>query len=134
MIKGGCMCGSIRFEIDAAPIGAGYCYCRDCQTISGGAPGAVIVFPRIAYRSVGRVPHEFRSVSDRGTEIVRVFCPTCGTHISAQNALHDEIIPIRAGVLDDPSIFRPSASLWLRSAQPWHMIDRTLACFETQPA
>jgi hypothetical protein len=133
MITGGCLCGAIRFEIEADPIGGGFCYCRDCQIVAGGAPGAVMAFPRTAYRDIGRPPSEYRSVSDAGVEVVRLFCPNCGTHISARNDRRADIIPIRVGVLDDPGVFRPQANLWLRSAQPWHTIDQGLPGFETQP-
>lgn len=59
---------------------------------------------------------------------------SCGTHLSAINAGHPEIMPIRVGALDEPGVFGPGANLWVRSTQPWHRIDRALACFETQPA
>ena len=134
MVTGGCLCGSIRFEIDARPVGGGFCYCRDCQYTSGGLAGAVLVFPRAAHRLRRGTPNTYWSVSEEGTRVGRSFCPACGTHLSAINPRHPEIIPIRVGVLDDPGVFRPGANLWLRSAQPWHQIDRVLACFETQPA
>jgi hypothetical protein len=73
------------------------------------------------------------SVAESGTRVARLFCAECGTHLHASNVHHPEILPIRAGTLDDPGDFRPSVNLWLRSAQPWHVVDRSLASFETQP-
>ena len=132
-ITGGCLCGAIRYAIDAAPLGGGYCHCRDCQYRSGGGPAAVIAFPRIRYRLTRGSPQPYWSESDRGVRVARFFCPVCGAGISALNENNPEIIPICVGSLDDPSIFKPVAHIWTRSAQPWHRIDRTLARFDADP-
>jgi len=36
-LTGGCMCGAVRYEIDAPLEGAGYCHCTRCQRRTGGA-------------------------------------------------------------------------------------------------
>ena len=42
-ITGGCRCGSVRYRIDAEPLFARHCWCRDCQYIGAGS-GTVNVF------------------------------------------------------------------------------------------
>jgi hypothetical protein len=42
IISGGCRCGAVRYKIDAEPITARHCWCRDCQYIGAG--------PRLALR------------------------------------------------------------------------------------
>jgi hypothetical protein len=37
---------------------------------------------------------------------------------------------VAVGSLDDPSVFKPRASIWTSSAQPWSHIDPTLPKFE----
>jgi hypothetical protein len=129
-ITGGCLCGAIRYAIDAEPLGGGYCHCRDCQYRAGGGPATVIVFPREAYHLTQGAPRAYWSVSDRGVRVARLFCPKCGTGISTLNADHPQIIPISVGSLDDPTLFKPLAHIWTRSAPPWHGIDRSLICYE----
>ncbi len=34
-ITGGCLCGALRYEANAAPTFMGYCCCDDCQKASG---------------------------------------------------------------------------------------------------
>ena len=132
-ITGGCACGSIRYAIDAEPLGGGFCHCRDCQYRSGGGPTAVLAFPRSAYRPIQGSPQSYWTTSDRGVRVARLFCGVCGTGISALNEDNPQIIPISVGSLDDPSIFKPVAHIWTQSAQPWHQIDRSLACFDGNP-
>ena len=132
-VTGGCACGAIRYAIGGRPIGGGFCHCRDCQYASGGSPAAVIAFPRKDYRLTKGDPRVYWSTSDRGVRVARLFCGACGTRISALNENNTEMIPISVGSLDDPSWFRPAAHIWTSSAQPWHHIDRTIACFEADP-
>ena len=37
---GGCLCGTVRFELKSAPFDAGWCHCRTCQ-LNSGAPAMV---------------------------------------------------------------------------------------------
>jgi hypothetical protein len=74
-------------------------------------------------------PVEYLSLADSGTEVFRSFCPKCGTPLFAGNTSHPEYIVIKAGALDDPSIFRSRLVVWPQSAQPWHEIDRSLPTY-----
>ena len=42
-ITGGCRCGAVRYTIEAEPLFARHCWCRDCQYIGAGS-GTVNVF------------------------------------------------------------------------------------------
>lgn len=35
MVKGGCLCGAVRYSIAGAPLVQLYCYCTDCRQVSG---------------------------------------------------------------------------------------------------
>jgi hypothetical protein len=43
--SGGCLCGKVRYEIDAEPITARACWCRDCQKVGAGGPTVNAAFP-----------------------------------------------------------------------------------------
>jgi len=62
------------------------------------------------------------------------FCPNCGTRIMHSSDDADETVSIKAGSLDDTSVLRPRAHIWLKSAQSWVAIEREqFACFDAEP-
>jgi hypothetical protein len=52
--SGGCNCGAIRYKIEADPLMAGHCQCRDCQRMSGTGPASHIGFPTTAVKVQGK--------------------------------------------------------------------------------
>jgi hypothetical protein len=41
-IKGGCLCGAVRYTAEADPTSATVCHCRDCQKFTGSAFAALV--------------------------------------------------------------------------------------------
>ena len=54
-ITGGCRCGSVRYTIDAQPVAARHCWCRDCQYIGAGSGTVNVFFPSEALTVEGRL-------------------------------------------------------------------------------
>ena len=120
-LTGGCLCGGVRFEIDAPLVSAGYCHCTRCQRRTGTAAS---VSGRIA-------PGSLRVVS--GAELVRAldpghggflkeFCTTCGSALWSRSPEDPERISVRLGVVDgDPGI-RPSYRQFVTYAAAWEPI------------
>lgn len=44
-LKGGCLCGAVRYEASAEPVFSGHCYCVDCQKETGGGHSTVAAIP-----------------------------------------------------------------------------------------
>lgn len=49
-VTGGCLCGAIRYQADAAPEWVAYCHCRMCQKALGSIFGVFAAFPLDAFR------------------------------------------------------------------------------------
>jgi len=56
--------------------------------------------------------------SARDTTVARNFCKECGSHIFAEISDVPELLTIKAGTLDDCSLFDPEYLVWTRSAAP----------------
>ena len=63
---GQCLCGQVRFTIDAEPEGARMCWCRDCQRIASGSATVNVLFPEEAVRYDGEMT-TLRLIADSGT-------------------------------------------------------------------
>jgi hypothetical protein len=129
-IRGSCLCGGVRFEINAPLIGPSNCHCSNCRKQHGAA-----------FRSRARVQiNDFKWIE--GENLVtfyesspggyRGFCRVCGSPIinkfdaRAADAANDPDMPSRYGVsfgtLDDDPGVRPAANIFVRSKAPWFEI------------
>lgn len=118
---GGCLCGQVRFRIEAAAGPSRACWCRDCQRLA--ANGTVnVMFPSEAIEVTG-VTQSHQKAADSGNTVTRRFCPQCGTQLFSDSTGRPGTTVVRLGTLDDPSSVRPTSAIWTRSAPSWACID-----------
>ena len=132
MIAGGCLCGAVRYETEAEPITARFCWCRFCQYIATGNAAVSVCFPSAGMSVTGET-RDFVSVADSGNRMHRRFCPSCGVHLFSEAEERPHLIFVRAGTLDDPEIARPSSIIWTSRAPSWACIDAGLPTVAEQP-
>jgi len=131
-IKGGCICGAVKYEIDAEPIGAGNCHCRSCQKSVGTAYTPVLFVPYESLKITG-LYKEYPTIADSGNTMNRGFCPQCGTSLFGRNSGSDKIRPVNAATLDDPSVYQPHMDFWVSAAQPWDIMNPELQKYDENP-
>lgn len=130
---GQCLCGQVTYTIDAEPLGARMCWCRDCQRIASGSATVNVVFPQDAVNFSGDLGR-FRMIADSGNEVERGFCPSCGAQIYSAT-LNPTGVPIRirSGTLDNPDLMAPTAIIWAGSAPAWVELDARLPQHDKGP-
>src|SRR5690606_25818049 len=77
---GSCLCGAVRYEIDAEPMVTRVCWCRLCQKIGAGGPTVNVCFPAEKMFVTGALA-DYSCLADSGNVMHRRFCPSCGTHM-----------------------------------------------------
>jgi len=132
-ITGGCLCGAVRYEIDAAPLAVRTCWCTDCQKFAAGNATVNVVFPAEAVNIAGDLT-DYASTADSGNKMHRGFCPICGTPVTTGSEARPHLLGLRGGTLDDPALARPEITIWTRSAPSWAVIDPDIPREETQPS
>ncbi len=104
--EGGCLCGAIRYRVDAPPLRVTICHCRFCQRATGSAYMVEPVFERSAFATIGGTPrvYDHRS-SGSGKRVGVNFCPTCGTKLFLAFERFPNAIGVYGGTFDDPNWF-----------------------------
>ena len=100
---GGCLCGSIRYEIQRKHLNAIHCYCAMCRKAHGTAFSThVITRPDQLVWAQGK---ELLKSYESSPNAYREFCERCGTHILVHGQTGDDTRAIPAGTLDgDPAL------------------------------
>ena len=125
-IAGGCLCGAVRFKIEAdAPLAVRQCWCRVCQFIGAGGGTVNAVFFKDAVTVSGPMT-DYVNHADSGSTMHRRFCAQCGTPLFSEAEPRPNHIVVRVGTLDDPNLAAPGGIIWTRSAPVWACFDPTL--------
>ena len=116
-IQGGCLCGSIRYEVHAPAISTGYCHCNCCRKFSGSMVNAWTAFPSSAFRFLQGEPRQVASspIAERG------FCPTCGASLTYKLVQPQETayVVVHTSSLDHPENFPPTIHSGIESRIAW---------------
>jgi hypothetical protein len=128
-IRGGCLCGKVRYEISGPLSAVDNCHCSMCRRQHGAA------FATYADCK----PEDFRWIS--GAELVKVyeteagsgwcFCGECGSSLAGTEG--GRVTSVTLGTVEgDPGI-RPEAHIFTGSRAPWDEITDDLPQFEERP-
>jgi hypothetical protein len=129
-ISGGCLCGSVRFELSELPADAGYCHCTRCQRRTGNASSAQA---RIDGRSFRLLRGEEAVKAWRHPEggFEKLFCRECGAQLFSRNPDDPTQMSIRMSAFDEDPGVRPSWRAFVANAASWEPIpDDGLERFE----
>lgn len=131
-LKGGCLCGQVRFEITGEHKGTCICHCRSCQKATGATNFAVIVVAKDDLLVQGQLKcHSDPGAS--GEPVHRFFCPECGTKVMGHPAVMGDLRTVSACALDDPSQVTMGMEIWLDDAQSWDQALQHTVCFQRNP-
>src|SRR5215471_16969377 len=98
MLKGGCFCGKIRYEVLGTPFDSTLCHCVDCRRLSAAACVAWFSVRRSEFRFVLGQPATLAS----SNAVLRAFCAECGTHLTYQHDDFPDEIDVSTCSLDMP--------------------------------
>jgi len=129
-VKGGCLCGAVRYTLKSAPKGVVLCHCTHCQKTSGSAfsVNALVAESDIVFE--GEMA-SYPDVGESGTINYRCFCSRCGSSIASRPASRPGVLVLKVGTLDDHAPLQTAAlEIWTRSKQPWVKFAADMPGFE----
>jgi hypothetical protein len=130
MLKGSCLCGGVRYQIDGEVGPMAHCYCSMCRKQHGAAFGTYVGVKAADFRWLKGEELVASYESSPGGQ--RGFCRTCGSNLPVLEPGAEEFF-IPAGTLDDDPGVRPAVHIFVASKAPWVEIDDELPQFDEYP-
>lgn len=115
ILTGGCLCGDIRFRIDAVPVEALYCHCRTCRHAHGAPVVAWLTLARAGFTVATGTPVAYRS----SPKAIRCFCGRCGTPLTWEAVANPALVDVAIATLDDPAAVAPAIHLGTENRIAW---------------
>jgi hypothetical protein len=120
---GGCLCGAIRYSVNAPITDLRACHCRDCQKASGAHGAVVAIVASDKFKLEKGTPKRYTGKAASGRTLYRFFCADCGSPIYGQRETTPEMMTLRAGTLDESNDLKVAMHIWTGSKRSWSHID-----------
>ncbi len=122
--EGGCLCGRVRYRTTGAPVRAGVCHCRYCQTRSGSAFGLSVYFDPKQVEHLSGDLTDYSFTSESGRAFSTRFCARCGTTVFWSLELFGDAVAVAGGTFDPPTFWYDiGREVFCRSQAPFVRID-----------
>jgi hypothetical protein len=131
--RGGCQCGSLRYELSEPLLGIYVCHCRECQKQSASAFGISVIVARAALRVTRGTPKLWSRPTDSGNTLECAFCPDCGSRLWHQRRGAAEWISIKGGSLDEPVDLHSAVHIWTSRMLPGIVLPEGAVQFPGEP-
>ena len=113
---GGCLCGAVRFRLDAPPYEIDYCHCASCRKHTGAPVSVFLDLKRTDVAFTFGAPTYYAS----SPGVRRGFCVVCGSTLTYET---DDEIHIHVGAMDRPEAFPPHETpAFPKERLPWFRI------------
>lgn len=122
MHRGSCLCGTVRYEIDAPIESANHCHCSQCRKGHGAAFAT--------YANVRREHFRFTqgeqsvAVFQASPGVSRTFCQHCGSNLQwFDQQARPNWLSVTLGTLDTPVSDFTQMHIYVRSKADWYCLN-----------
>jgi hypothetical protein len=126
MIRGSCLCGAVRFEIDQVRA-LTHCHCANCRKLTGAAFASYAHVEAEKFRFAAGEDMTVAYESAPGS--FRHRCKVCGC-LTPGKAPYLATVSVPAGLLDDDPQARPRLHVFTSSRAPWWTIADDLPQYD----
>ena len=128
-VTGGCLCGSVRYEIVGELMPVINCHCSKCRRFHGhmGAYTAARREQLVLVQDEGL--KWYQSVTDETPKVYRGFCRHCGSSLF-WDPRGREIISIAAGSIDPPTGLDTERHVYVSQKTDYYRITDGLPCHD----
>lgn len=129
MYTGGCLCGSVRFEISGPIRNIVYCHCSQCRKAQGSAFATNGIVRESDFKLISGQDKLTAYEATPGQE--KFFCRICGSPIMSKTESRPDELRVRLGTIDSDIQERPMAHIFATSKAAWEEISGDLPQYES---
>ena len=129
MYKGGCLCGTVRFEINGGIRNIVYCHCSQCRKAQGSAFATNGIVDSADFHILSGEAELTGFESSPGQ--IKYFCRHCGSPIMSKNVGKPDQIRVRVGTIESGITERPIAHIFVASKANWEEISGDTPQYES---
>ncbi|WP_434341033.1 GFA family protein [Motilimonas cestriensis] len=128
---GSCRCGDIEFCFYNDPINSIFCYCRECQALTGSDKWFGLWVARDNFEFTKGAPSTYTRAGNSGKDVNYKFCGTCSTALCAE-VTAGNFYSVSATSLKNNK-FNPKMSIYASFAPPWAIFPVDVPKFDALP-
>jgi hypothetical protein len=115
LIRGGCLCGQVRYEARGPVTNLCFCHCESCRRAAGAAPVAwgTVEDNRFA------ITRGELTIYQSSPNVSRGFCRRCGTSLTYKNSERPGELDITLASLDEAAALVPVRHIWVQDQVAW---------------
>lgn len=119
---GGCLCGRVRYRIDAPLDDIAHCHCGMCRKSSGGIVTTWVTVPCETFTWTNGAPRSHAS----SPHTQRYFCGDCGAQLALHTTRASATMDVTIATLDEPQQHPARRHIWFNDHLPWLHLDENL--------
>jgi hypothetical protein len=129
-LRGGCLCGAVRYEVEDAFEYAMNCHCSNCRRATGSA-----------FKPFAGISSSALTIVEGGDAVLiygdpqaehDVHCATCGSLLHSV-VREGRYVHVTMGTLADQPSIRPTANIFVGSKASWYEITDGLPAYDEFP-
>ena len=113
--QGRCRCGQVRIRLRARPLITMACHCTGCQRMTAGAFSLSALYPISGFEVTEGKP----VIGGLHGAARHFFCPYCMSWLFTLPEGTDDLVNLRATMLDDARSFSPFIETFTSEMLPW---------------
>ena len=115
VLNGACRCGQARFKVEGEPLVTMACHCTGCQRMTASAFSLSSLYPTDRFEVATGEP----VIGGLHGATRHYFCPHCLSWLFTRPEGMDDLVNVRATMLDDAHDYWPFIETFTREKLPW---------------
>jgi len=128
---GKCGCGNVEYCFEGEPINTAFCYCEECQKLTGSDKWFGVWVPSDKFKFTKGNPSTYTRKGDSGKDMHHKFCRDCGSTLAA-DVTAGNFYSVAASTLIECE-FTPAMAIYTKSAPKWAVFPEGVPKFDILP-